>query len=86
MHDQLSINKLKNKLVLRGVIKHSCMSYFLFQPEDQLQQVMNDLEDLLSNATAPVLVSDIEPAFDQVPDIYFVPITTVLGIKIYCNL
>ncbi|XP_026742549.1 uncharacterized protein LOC113504459 isoform X2 [Trichoplusia ni] len=35
-------------------------------PEDQLQQVLEDLENLINNGSAPVLLEDISTAFDQV--------------------
>ncbi|XP_021188434.3 uncharacterized protein LOC110374861 isoform X1 [Helicoverpa armigera] len=38
-------------------------------PEEQLQQVMDDLENLINNDSVPVLVEDIRTAFDQVDEL-----------------
>uniref|UniRef100_A0A2A4JGD6 G-protein coupled receptors family 2 profile 2 domain-containing protein n=1 Tax=Heliothis virescens TaxID=7102 RepID=A0A2A4JGD6_HELVI len=38
-------------------------------PEEQLQQVMDDLESLINNDSVPVLIEDISTAFDQVDEL-----------------
>ncbi|XP_045533779.1 adhesion G-protein coupled receptor G2 isoform X1 [Papilio machaon] len=38
-------------------------------PEEQLQQILEDLDRLLSNETGPILVESIDQVFDQVDDL-----------------
>lgn len=41
----------------------------IITPQEQLQQVMDDLDALINNDTAVVVMEDIKPAFDQVDEL-----------------